>query len=61
MDGENPEPNPPQMCMIRVIMTDVDDERAFALKKKLTEVVGDSDAKIEFSLTNIPTRPTPRI
>jgi len=50
-----------QVCSIRIMFPVTSDEQAIEYKKKISAVLADiPDARIEFSLTDIPPRPSIR-
>lgn len=55
MENENKTPDK-QICVIRIMLEVDSDEEALAIKKHITVAMGTSSAKIDFSLTNKPTR-----
>lgn len=56
MDGTEQQPQPTQICSIRIGFPVTSDEQAIAYKKQLGKVLADiPNARIEFSLMTIPT------
>ena len=51
-------PLPKEICKITLTFPVESDEKALELKKKISEVIAElSDAQVQFSLMNMPTRP----
>lgn len=56
MDDTEQKPIPEQVCSIRIMFPVESDEQAIDYKKKIGEVLADiPKARVEFSLTSIPT------
>jgi len=57
MDETEQKTTPKQVCSIRIMFPVDTDEQAIAYKKKIGDVLADiPQARIEFSLSTIPTR-----
>ena len=57
MDETEQKKQPAQICSIRIMFPVDTDEEAISYKKKISDVLSDqSQARIEFSLSSLPTR-----
>lgn len=58
MDPKNPEQPPQQVCTFNIMFPVNSDEQAIEIKQKLGAVLSEiSEARIDFSLRTMPTRP----